>query len=73
MVRLGIDGYAVAAEIRRSTPPPAPLIIAISGHGARKGPDAEPDNVFDYYLLKPADPVRVAQLLSADAHPTHTD
>lgn len=64
----GMDGYAVAAELRKSVSPPV-LIIAVSGHGARKGPDGEPDQVFDYYLLKPADPARVARLLSADRSP----
>src|SRR5262249_41691040 len=35
----GLDGYAVAAELRRISPTPPTLIIAISGHGARTGPD----------------------------------
>jgi signal transduction histidine kinase/ActR/RegA family two-component response regulator len=65
----GMDGYAVAAELRKSLLPPPNLIIAVSGHGARKGQDGEADRLFDYYLLKPADPVRVARLLSADRHP----
>jgi signal transduction histidine kinase/ActR/RegA family two-component response regulator len=60
-----MDGYAVAAELRRSVSPPPDLIIAISGGKARQGPDGEPDQVFDYYLLKPADPAQVARLLSA--------
>jgi signal transduction histidine kinase len=63
----GMDGYAVATQIRQSVSPP-PLIIAVSGHGARKDPEGQPDSVFDYYLLKPADPTRVAELLSADSH-----
>jgi CheY-like chemotaxis protein len=65
----GMDGYAVAAELRKSLSPPPDLIIAVSGHGARKGQDGEPDQLFDYYLLKPADPSRVARLLSAERHP----
>jgi CheY-like chemotaxis protein len=60
----GMDGYAVAAALRGLASPPA-LIIAISGHGARKGPKGEPDELFDYYLLKPAEPSRVARLLAA--------
>jgi signal transduction histidine kinase/ActR/RegA family two-component response regulator len=59
-----MDGYAVAAELRRSVSPPT-LIIALSGCSPRPDPEAEADRVFDYYLLKPADPGRLADLLSA--------
>jgi signal transduction histidine kinase/CheY-like chemotaxis protein len=66
----GMDGYAVAAELRRLlAPSPAALIVAVSGHGPRRGPDNEPDKVFDYYLLKPADPDRVSRLIAADYQP----
>jgi signal transduction histidine kinase len=61
----GMDGYTVAAELRRSVSPPPSLIIAVSGHGPRRGADNEPDKVFDYYLLKPAEPERVARLIAA--------
>ncbi|HEX3313960.1 MAG TPA: hybrid sensor histidine kinase/response regulator [Gemmataceae bacterium] len=61
----GMDGYAVATALRGLASPPA-LIIAVSGHGARKGPRGEPDELFDYYLLKPAEPSRVARLLAVD-------
>jgi signal transduction histidine kinase len=65
----GMDGYAIAAELRRLVSPPH-LIVAVSGHGPRSGPDNEPDKVFDYYLLKPADPDRVSRLIAADSHPS---
>lgn len=65
----GMDGYAVAAELRRLLSPSPTLIVAVSGHGPRRGPDNEPDKVFDYYLLKPADPDRVSRLFAADSHP----
>ena len=61
----GMDGYAVATALRGLPSPPA-LIIAVSGHGARKGPRGEPDELFDYYLVKPAEPSRVARLLAID-------
>lgn len=64
----GMDGYAVATELRRLVSPPPVLIVAVSGHGPRMGPDNEPDRVFDYYLLKPADPDRVSRLIAADFH-----
>jgi signal transduction histidine kinase/ActR/RegA family two-component response regulator len=65
----GMDGYAVAAELRRSQSPPPALIIAVSGLGPRLEPDGEPDKVFDHYLLKPADPAHVARLLAVESHP----
>jgi len=59
------DGYQVAAELRRTVSPVPTLIIAVSGRNARLGADGTPDPVFDSYLLKPADPARVLQLLAA--------
>lgn len=60
----GMDGYAVAAEFRRAAAQPA-LLIAMSGRGPRSGPDG----VFDHYLLKPADPREVSNLLAAELPP----
>ncbi|WP_425289998.1 response regulator, partial [Shewanella algae] len=57
----GMDGYAVAGELRRLVAPSPILIIAVSGHGPRKGAENEPDKLFDYYLLKPAEPDRVCR------------
>lgn len=67
----GLDGYGVAEEIRKSVRPMPTLFVAISGRGGRRGPDGEPDKAFDYYLLKPADPARVAQLIAADRELPH--
>jgi len=66
----GMDGYAVAAEIRKSVRPQPGLIIAVTGHGARVGTEGEPDKVFDYYLLKPVDPARIVRLLATSMNPT---
>jgi signal transduction histidine kinase/ActR/RegA family two-component response regulator len=65
-----MDGYAVAAELRRLVSPVPSLIVALSGHGPTKGSNDEPDKVFDYYLLKPADPDRVSRLIAANSPPT---
>ena len=62
----GLDGYAVAAEIRQVLADMPKLIIAVTGHAPRLGPSGEPDKVFDYYLLKPVDPERLLRLLSAE-------
>jgi len=61
----GMDGYAVASELRRSESPPH-LILAVTGHGARINSEGEPDHVFDHYFLKPVEPDRIVKLLSAD-------
>jgi len=61
----GMDGYAVAAELRKLTSPERALIVALSGHGPRRTPDNEPDKVFDYYLLKPVKPERISRLIAA--------
>lgn len=66
----GMDGYAVAGELRRLVAPSPILIIAVSGHGPRKGAENEPDKLFDYYLLKPAEPDRVCRLISAEFLPS---
>jgi signal transduction histidine kinase/CheY-like chemotaxis protein len=63
----GMDGYAVANELRR-LPVPPPLIIAVTGHPARLNANGRPDEAFDHYLLKPIDPDVILRLL-ADALP----
>ena len=69
----GMDGYAVAANLRKTLPKPPIVIIAISGHGLRKDANGEPDRSFDYHLLKPADPGCIVRLLSAERHPVDLD
>jgi CheY-like chemotaxis protein len=60
-----MDGYTVAAELRKQMMPAPSAIIAVTGFGARQTADGEPDKIFDYYLLKPVDPERIVRLLSA--------
>jgi CheY-like chemotaxis protein len=63
----GMDGYAVAEQLRQIMDPPQ-LIIAITGHGARTDSEGIPDKRFDYYLLKPANLDHLDRILSAETH-----
>ncbi len=68
----GLDGYAVAAAIRRENAAIPISIIAVTGHGPQLGPGGEPDKAFDYYLLKPVDPERILRLLAELRLPTES-
>ena len=60
----GLDGFAVAAELRRMVSPRPALIIAVTGHGGKNEPDDQRSEAFDFYLLKPVDPTRILRLLA---------
>ncbi len=61
----GLDGYGVAAALRRDPGTARALLIAISGYGedadVRRGREAG----FDHYLIKPAPPEDLLRLLAA--------
>jgi signal transduction histidine kinase/ActR/RegA family two-component response regulator len=68
----GLDGYAVAAEIRRGNAAAPISIIAVTGHGPRLCPAGEPDKAFDHYLLKPVDPKEILRLFAELQLPTQS-
>ena len=57
----GLDGHAVAREVRRRATRPVRL-IALTGYGTQKE-DTEPSG-FDAYVVKPLDPARLRMLLA---------
>ena len=57
----GLDGLKVAQQIRDAVSPP-PLLIAVTGFGGTFTEDAA-TGPFDAYLVKPADPARIAALV----------
>jgi CheY-like chemotaxis protein len=67
----GLDGRAVAREIRRLQAQPAPLLVAVS---ALSSPSEEAESIrsgFDHHLVKPAPmPVILAAIMS---HPRVSD
>lgn len=60
------NGILVAEELL-ATLPCRPLLIAITGFGAQITCDLAQDAGFDHYLIKPADPFVVEDLIEAHA------
>jgi CheY-like chemotaxis protein/two-component sensor histidine kinase len=60
----GIDGYAVARQIRSKLRGRCRL-IALSGYGQQKDRERAADAGFDEHLLKPVDPARLLAALTA--------
>lgn len=59
----GMDGFAVAAAIRRFPPTAGATLIALSGYGQDADKQKARDAGFDEYLTKPADPAALRALL----------
>jgi CheY-like chemotaxis protein len=52
----GLDGYGVAAEVRRDPATAHARMVAITGLGTGRDRERARQAGFDYYLVKPADP-----------------
>ncbi|MEO6744188.1 MAG: CheR family methyltransferase [Caldimonas sp.] len=66
----GMDGYAVAAEIRRRSPAAATRLVAVTGYGQDRDRAKGRQAGFDTHLVKPAAYEAIAQILaSAGAGP----
>jgi PAS domain S-box-containing protein len=59
----GMDGFAVAAAIRRLPPAAGATLIALSGYGQDADREKGRESGFDEYLTKPADPAALRDLL----------
>lgn len=59
-----IDGYEVAARIRRRVGD-AVRLIALTGYGDPEARDLAMNAGFDEHLVKPVDPDRLAELIRA--------
>ena len=64
----GVDGYAVATQLRRELPAPLPLLVAMSGYDRDSGPHAPQPTPFDHHLLKPIDADDLNAFLKAARH-----
>jgi PAS domain S-box-containing protein len=65
----GMDGYALAAELRAGPETAHARLIAVSGYGQEEDRDRSRDAGFDLHLTKPVDPERLTGLLSEwEAH-----
>jgi len=52
----GLDGYAVARQLRERGDTSHVLLIALTGYGQREDRQRAADSGFDYHYVKPADP-----------------
>ncbi len=60
----GMDGYEVARRLRRQEELPHLLLVAITGYGNERYRRRAWDAGFDHFLVKPADPEVVRELLA---------
>ena len=60
----GLDGYGVASEVRRNPATASARLIALTGYGGEEDRRRALESGFDFHLVKPADPVRLQQLLA---------
>jgi CheY-like chemotaxis protein len=61
----GLDGYGVAAALRRDPATAGALLIAVSGYGREEDIQRAREAGFDHYLVKPAAPEELVRLLAA--------
>ncbi len=60
----GLDGYAVASQLRKAAGQ-AVRLIAVTGYGSDEDRRKAKEAGFDHHLTKPADPATLLQLLTA--------
>jgi CheY-like chemotaxis protein len=59
-----MDGYALARALRSAPLLANCLLVAVTGYGELRDKDRGQEAGFDHYLVKPADPEEVAELLA---------
>jgi CheY-like chemotaxis protein len=60
----GMDGYTIAAELRRDQATAALRLIAVSGYGQEEDLRRSREAGFDVHLTKPVDPSELERLLA---------
>jgi CheY-like chemotaxis protein len=60
----GMDGYQVAAELRRDPATASALLIALTGYGRAEDRSLGETAGFDHYLVKPVSPDALLELLA---------
>jgi CheY-like chemotaxis protein len=63
----GLDGYEVARRMRRHERLKSVLLIAVTGYGRTTDFEHSWDVGFDAHFVKPVDPVKIQQILTAIA------
>jgi signal transduction histidine kinase len=64
----GMDGYEVAAELRRDPETASAKLIAVTGYGRDEDRRRSKEAGFDLHLTKPVDPAQLRQLLRTPLH-----
>src|SRR5439155_21038792 len=59
----GLDGYAVARQLRAMPQTAGALLVAITGYGQAEDRALSRPAGFDHHLLKPVEPLRLIELL----------
>jgi two-component system OmpR family response regulator len=65
----GMDGCELARELRARFSGPPPYMVAITAKGAREDYRRTKEAGFDTHLVKPVNPVRLAEMLAGMRHP----
>jgi CheY-like chemotaxis protein len=65
----GMDGYEVAAALRRDPDTASARLIAVTGYGRDEDRRRSREAGFDLHLTKPVDPVQLRRLLQAEPQP----
>ena len=67
----GMDGFEVAAQLRRDPETSSARLIAVTGYGRDEDRRRSKDAGFDLHLTKPVDPLQLRQLLRAPVRHHH--
>jgi CheY-like chemotaxis protein len=59
----GLDGWEVARRLKKESTSRPPFLIAVTGYGREEDRQKSARAGIDLHLLKPADPVQLAELL----------
>ena len=66
----GMDGYVVCAKLKKLPAFSQALFVALSGHAQDDPEEGSKNGGFDFYLLKPVEPVRLAEVIAASIRST---
>ena len=62
----GLDGYGVAAHIRRQPGGETVLLVALTGYGLPEDRRRSADAGFDVHLVKPVEPEQLAEVIGRE-------
>jgi CheY-like chemotaxis protein len=60
----GLNGYEVAAQMRKQKIEPRPHVIAVTGYGLESDVKKAQEAGIDQFLVKPVDPAQLNEMLA---------